>query len=78
MKLSIVFPEPNISAHDGVEEENLTEDDDAGQAENCQPYNKAVQSITTDKEDKDIEAKGNKSFSLKIPSILQPSRVKVR
>jgi hypothetical protein len=49
---------PNISAHDGVEEENLTEDDDASQAENSQPYNKAVQSITTDKEDKDIEAKG--------------------
>jgi hypothetical protein len=24
----LVFPEPNISAHDGVEEENLTEHDE--------------------------------------------------
>jgi hypothetical protein len=49
----LVFPDPNISAHDGFEEENLTEhdeDDDASQAENSQPHNKAVQSITTDKE----------------------------
>jgi hypothetical protein len=49
--------------HDGVEEENLTEhdeDDDASQAEDSQPHNRAVQSITTDKEDKDIETKGNK------------------
>jgi hypothetical protein len=35
-------------------------DDDASQAEVSQPHNRAVQSITTDKEDKDIEAKGNK------------------
>jgi hypothetical protein len=37
----LVFPEPNISAHDGVEEENLTghdEDDDASQAENSQVW----------------------------------------
>jgi hypothetical protein len=58
----LVFPDPNISVHDGVEEENLTEhdeDDDASQAEDSQPHNRAVKSITTDKEDKDIEAKGN-------------------
>jgi hypothetical protein len=58
----LVFPDPNISVHDGVEEENLTEhdeDDDASQAENSQPHNKAVQAITTDKEDTYIEAKGN-------------------
>jgi hypothetical protein len=36
------------------------EDDDASQAEDSQPHNRAVKSITTDKEDKDIEAKGNK------------------
>jgi hypothetical protein len=62
--MDLVFPEPNISAHDGVEEENLTEDDDASQAENSQPHNKAVQSITIDKEDKDIEAKGNKKVKI--------------
>jgi hypothetical protein len=33
-------------------------------AENSQPYAKAVQSITTDKEDKDIEAKGNKKVKI--------------
>jgi hypothetical protein len=58
--LSFSLKIPNISAHDGVEEENLTEhdeDEDASQAENSQPHNRAVQSITTDKEDKDIEAK---------------------
>jgi hypothetical protein len=78
----------SLSPHDGVEEENMTEHDEAddtSQAEDSQPYNRAVQSITTDKEDKDIEAKGNKSpvsqlvnlpftlsFSLKILSVLQP------
>ena len=63
----LVFPDPNISAHDGVEEENLTEhdeDDDASQAEDSQPHNRAVQSITTDKEDKDIEAKGTKKVKI--------------
>ena len=63
----LVFSDPDISVHDGVEEENLTEhdeDDDASQAENSQPHNKAVQSITTDKEDKDIEAKGNKKVKI--------------
>jgi hypothetical protein len=35
------------------------EADDTNKAEDSQPYNRAVQSITTDKEDKDIEAKGN-------------------
>jgi hypothetical protein len=38
------FPDPNISVHDGVEEENLTEhdeDDDASQAEDSQPHNRA-------------------------------------
>jgi hypothetical protein len=62
----LVFPDPNISVHDGVEEENLTEhdeDDDASQAEDSQHHNRAVKSITTDKEDKDIEAKGNKEDS---------------
>jgi hypothetical protein len=34
------------------------------QAENSQPHNRAVQSITTDKEDKDIEAKGNKKVKI--------------
>jgi hypothetical protein len=49
----LVFPDPNISVHDGVEEENLTEhdeDDDASQAEDSQPHNRAVKSITTDKD----------------------------
>ena len=56
----LVFSDPDISVHDGVEEEILTEHDDTSQAEDSQPYNRAVQSITTDKEDKDIETKGNK------------------
>ena len=63
----LVFPDPNISVHDGVEEENLTEhdeDDDASQTEDSQPHNRAVQSITTDKEDKDIEAKGTKKVKI--------------
>jgi hypothetical protein len=37
----LVFLDPNISVHDGVEEENLTEhdeDDDASQAEDSQPF----------------------------------------
>jgi hypothetical protein len=40
------------------------EDDDASQAEDSQPHNRAVKSITTDKEDKDIEAKGNKKVKI--------------
>jgi hypothetical protein len=42
----------------------LNEDDDASQAEDSQPPNRAVKSITTDKEDKDIEAKGNKKVKI--------------
>ena len=41
----LVFPDPNISVHDGVEEENLPEhdeDDDASQTEDSQPHNRAV------------------------------------
>jgi hypothetical protein len=63
----LVFSDPNISVHDGVEEENMTEHDEAddtNKAEDSQPYNRAVQSITTDKEDKDIEAKGNKKVKI--------------
>jgi hypothetical protein len=48
------------SVHDGVEEDILTEHDDTSQAEVSQPYYRAVQSITTDNENKDIETKGNK------------------
>jgi hypothetical protein len=54
---ALAFSDPNISVHDGFEEENMTEHDEAddtSQAEDSQPYNRAVQSITTDKEDKDI------------------------
>jgi hypothetical protein len=49
----LVFPDPNISVHDGVEEENLTEHDDTSQAEDSQTYYRAVQSITTENENKD-------------------------
>ena len=62
----LVFSDPDISVHDGVEEENLTEHDDTSQAEDSQTYNRAVQSITTDNENKDIhvEAKRNKQVEI--------------
>jgi flagellar basal body rod protein FlgC len=42
----------------------LTHRTHTSQTEDSQPYNRAVQSITTDKEDKDIEAKGNKKVKI--------------
>ena len=56
----LVFSHPDICVRVGVEEEILTEHDDTSQAEDSQPYNRAVQSTTTDNENKDIETKGNK------------------
>jgi hypothetical protein len=44
----ISFPSTCLFAHDGVEEENLTEHDEAddtSQAEDSQPHNRAVQSM---------------------------------
>jgi hypothetical protein len=41
----LVFSDPNISVHDGVEEENMTEHDEAddtSQAEDSQPYNSTL------------------------------------
>jgi hypothetical protein len=43
----LAFSDPNISVHDGVEEENMTEHDEAddtSQAVDSQHYNRAVKS----------------------------------
>ena len=64
----LFFSDPDISIHDGVEEENMIEQVDTSQAEDSQPYNRSEQSpqcntilsksSTKDIENKDINCKG--------------------
>ena len=70
----LFFSDPDTSIHDGVGEENLTEQVDTSQAEDSQPCNRPEQSpqcntilsksSTKDIENKDIDAKGNKQVKI--------------